>query len=261
MSGYSGDPRYKGVERSPQPLSMYAQTIAGPIRGLLETFAPGSSDYAAARDSILYGQEMASALRSGRWGDAVGNGLLSFAAGLGALPMVPSVVGMTRKLKWASGWPDGVVTFERPTRAGLARAEEAKRMLAAGADEADIFARTGFALTADGELLGFSKPARRTRRSPAEKLAQRLEDQGFQVSRKGSGLSASEYVEARLYNEATDEALDLKFRFSDHNLPPTYGVNHGYADYEIGPHSDAHGSSWREALDYALRRKRGLLGE
>jgi hypothetical protein len=64
-----------------------------------ETAAPGVSDLASARDAYLSGAQILPALREGRIGDAVKAFLASTAAAVGTLPMVPSVVGMTKALR------------------------------------------------------------------------------------------------------------------------------------------------------------------
>jgi hypothetical protein len=71
-------------------------------KAAVENVLPGASDAAAARDSYLIGQQIGPALREGRYGDAVKAFLDSTTAALGSLPMVPSMVGMTRALHGAN---------------------------------------------------------------------------------------------------------------------------------------------------------------
>lgn len=63
----------------------------------LMSMAPGAGDAIAARDSLRAGNDMSRALGAGDYGAAASHGLASIGAGLGALPMVPYVGGMTKK--------------------------------------------------------------------------------------------------------------------------------------------------------------------
>lgn len=67
-------------------------------RAITENVLPGASDAAAVRDSLQLGSAIGPALREGRYGDAVRAFLDSTTAALGALPMVPSMMGVVKAL-------------------------------------------------------------------------------------------------------------------------------------------------------------------
>lgn len=80
----------------------------------------------------------------------------------------------------------------------------------------------------------------------AAKAMRALQKMGLNVERDVSGVSRSNYLTA----EAPGRELDaLKLRFSDHALPPRYAQ----AGYDVGPHMEAHGDGWRDAVDKAAR--------
>ncbi len=103
------DPRYKAAANS---------QVAGLLRRLAKSFTPqniaqlglemlpGSGDYAAARDSAQMGQEMVDRFKSGDYGGAATSGLLSLAAGAGALPMIPNLVGAIKAVRGGTALPN-----------------------------------------------------------------------------------------------------------------------------------------------------------
>jgi len=134
------DPRYKAAARS---------TEADILRRLGRSFTPqnvaqlglemlpGSGDYAAARDSAQAGQEMVDSFKGGDYGGAASKGLLSLAAGLGALPMIPHV-GMMFAGKGAK-------------TADLVKLRKAEDLEKTGVHADDIWRETGWGRGADGE--------------------------------------------------------------------------------------------------------------
>lgn len=95
------DPRYKAAARAP---------AANAVRGLLNAFTPqnvaqlglemlpGAGDFAAARDSAQAGQEMVNSFKGGDYGGAASNALMSLGLGLGALPMIPALGGIVKRV-------------------------------------------------------------------------------------------------------------------------------------------------------------------
>lgn len=74
----------------------------------------------------------------------------------------------------------------------------------------------------------------------ADAIARNLKVAGFSVTCEKSGLSASQYITAAIYDADDNTIFErIKIRVSDHALPPTYGALNGYADYEVGPHQEA----------------------
>ena len=68
-----------------------------------------------------------------------------------------------------------------------------------------------------------------------------------------SSHGTSVYIFASSEDEDGDIlAGPIKIRVSDHDLPPTYGQMHGWADIEVGPHPEAT-SDWLVAVKAALK--------
>lgn len=85
-------------------LSTYdlAQVLAGTANSTILPFMPGAGDVIAAKDSAELGGRAAQSAKSGNYGDAALWGLQSLGAGLGALPFIPAVGGMVKKLSDAN---------------------------------------------------------------------------------------------------------------------------------------------------------------
>ena len=94
----------------------------------------------------------------------------------------------------------------------------------------------------------------------AERIARYAAQFGYDVERHGSASSSSQYVNLAFYQEHDDGSHDyetLKIRVSDHDLPPTYGKMHGYADYEVGsPDSTL---EWDDVVEILAKRTSNSL--
>lgn len=74
--------------------------------------APGSGDYLAAKESGNYGRAMWDSLGRGEYKNALGNLGMSMAAGVGVLPMIPSLTGMVKSVKSGSFIPSRAKTLK-----------------------------------------------------------------------------------------------------------------------------------------------------
>ncbi|MDH3664379.1 MAG: hypothetical protein OEU92_30930, partial [Alphaproteobacteria bacterium] len=105
MAGPQGILARARQDRSPGEgiLARYAERRRQPVGPALGALAqmglemlPGSGDFIAARDSQQAGALMAQAFRQGEYGEALKQGALSVAHGLGALPMLPAMAGVIK---------------------------------------------------------------------------------------------------------------------------------------------------------------------
>ena len=71
----------------------------------------------------------------------------------------------------------------------------------------------------------------------AKSLQRWAEEMGLTVERSASKLSGSRYLNVSRADKDGNLLGGWKIRVSDHDLPPTYAVQHGEADYEVGSHS------------------------
>lgn len=159
----------------------------------------------------------------------------------------PEVAGLVQALGSARDAMGGPLT----DRLAAHGAQQQARFQAGDASPTPMTAETmDLADSMAGSMMGATKAAGRglhhswegALRGKADRLAAALDKMGVSYNRKGSGLSGSQYFE---FYDKGDEFR--KVRVSDHELPPSYGTMHGYADVEIGPHMS--GSDYEAALD------------
>jgi len=68
-----------------------------------------------------------------------------------------------------------------------------------------------------------------------------------------SRLSQSEYLDVVFDDPNNEAGRNFKFRYSSHEMRPTYGAKRGYAGFEVGTHQDADGD-WKAAVDWLARQ-------
>lgn len=105
---------------------------------------------------------------------------------------------------------------------------------------------------AAGGLLSAAAQKSVDRRGTADIVADHAKKLGYDVEKRGSASSGSEYLNLSIGDG--DNFQTLKVRISDHELPPTYGLMHGYADYEIGPHDSGAVRGWAGVVDDLAKR-------
>ena len=96
-----------------------------------------------------------------------------------------------------------------------------------------------------------------------DQVAKYAEGLGYTIlDSHGSGLSSSTYLNLAVNAKVDEDGgvmdydREIKIRFSDHDLPPSYKRVHGEADYEVSPvgRMDQAGGTWRDAIKWLAEK-------
>lgn len=101
-------------------------------------------------------------------------------------------------------------------------------------------------------------------RDIADYLEKKLKTIGYEVERKHSGLSNSEYITIKNAGNlfGKDESDDIEIRIADHDLPPTYDKQY-QGDFDVKSNGNQRGGTNGAAQDYEsliaiLAKKKGF---
>lgn len=207
----------------------YADVFSGVANNTVMPFLPGAGDYIAARDSAELGGRAAESAKSGSYGDAALWGLQSLGAGLGALPFIPAMGAMTKKVQQydLSGWPDyakKIVSESSPLYKNLV--ENPGK---------DSFGAFDSYLRATGQ---YTKKGDRI-----SQLIRKLEESGYDPKIKNSTRSGSKYIEVEIPN-----GYIKTIRISNHPQSGQALALHGPASINFGKYDGADTDSILDVL-------------